>query len=241
MSRYKIADLVFEMNTVYDYSHTYCKDYYYNGEKPTQFIITTTQEDILAERQKSQVDAPDAYLESLALFRKFCDNALEISNTIVFHSSALMVDGEAFLFTAPSGTGKSTHANNWRKLLGEKVTMINDDKPLVRFVDGAFYVYGSPWQGKHDLGNNCRAKIKAICKLEQAKENKIAPCAVNEMLLTVLNQTVRPSDLSKMDKTLKIIERLLNEVKLYKLGCNTELQAAEVSYNAMRKGGKNED
>ncbi|MBQ8427284.1 MAG: hypothetical protein IJX16_05955 [Clostridia bacterium] len=146
-----------------------------------------------------------------------------------------MVDGNAYLFTAPSGTGKSTHTRLWRELLGDKAVMINDDKPIIRYVDGEFYVYGTPWNGKHRLDTNTRAKVKAICQIYQAKENEIKKISPPEMLLTVLNQTIRPNDAETYDKLLDLIDKLLRKVELYKLGCNISIDAAKLAYETMSK------
>ncbi len=237
MYRYKIADVVFDAKTIYRYTVELCKSYRYDGEEEPELTIEMTTADIDKESENAP-DFPAPYLECLALFRKLCDYVLGNSQGIIFHSSAIMVDGEAYLFTAPSGTGKSTHARLWREMLGDRAVMINDDKPIVRYVDGAFYVYGTPWNGKHRLDTNTRAKIKAICKIYQAKENVIEKAEPSEMLITVLNQTVRPSEEEKMDKLLAILDKMLTTVDLYKLGCNISREAAELSFNTMSKGEK---
>ncbi len=232
MIKYKIADLVFEAQFIYAYTPKLCKNYEYNGDEPSSFTAVMTNEDILAEKRLAP-DFHEAYLESLALFRKLCDYALANANGIIFHSSAIMVDGNAYLFTAPSGTGKSTHAKLWRDMLGDRAVMVNDDKPIIRYVDGDFYVYGTPWNGKHHLDTNCRAKIKAICNIYQAKENRIEKISAGEMLMVILNQTLRPTELDKMDKLLELIENLLRSVDLYRLGCDISKEAAELSYKTM--------
>ena len=80
------------------------------------------------------------------------------------------MDGEAYIFTAVSGTGKSTHAMLWREVFGERVRMINDDKPLIRITpEGKAVVYGTPWDGKHHLSKNSAFPLKAICWLTRAK------------------------------------------------------------------------
>ena len=240
MPRYKIADIVFKANLIYSYTERVCKSYEYDGDEADAFVATITEEDVAAERALAE-NFPDPYLESLALFRKLCDYALSKASGIIFHSSAIMVDGEAYLFTAPSGTGKSTHARLWREMLGERAVMINDDKPIIRYVDGAFYVYGTPWNGKHRLDTNTRAKIKAICSIYQSKENVIRPATTAEMLITVLNQTIRPKELEQMDKLLVLVDKMLNTVELYRLGCNISSEAAELSFKTMSGGNKNED
>lgn len=235
MHRYKIADVVFDAELIYKYTPALCKNYEYSGEEQPVFTAIMTQDDIAYEKALAP-EFPEAYLESLALFRKLCDYTLSEVDGIIFHSSAIMVDNEAYLFTAPSGTGKSTHTRLWRELLGDRAVMINDDKPIIRYIDGDFYVYGTPWNGKHRLDTNARAKIKAICKIYQAKENTITKADSTEMLLTILNQTIRPTELDKMDKLLNIIDKMLTSVKLYSLGCNISREAAELSYNVMSKG-----
>ena len=141
MQRYKIADIVFDVKLMYGYTAKLCENYIYSGQEQPCFTAIMTQQDIDAEKKGAE-QFPDFYLESLALYRKLCDYALLNADAIVFHSSAIMVDNEAYLFTAQSGTGKSTHARLWREMLGDRAVMINDDKPIIRYVDGDFYVYG---------------------------------------------------------------------------------------------------
>ena len=232
---YKIADIVFEATLQYKYVIEVLKDYLYDGPETPELTIEITDEDILHEKSLDTIyqNLPDAYYASLAVFRKICDYGLKYKQAIVFHSSAISVDGDAYLFTAPSGTGKSTHARLWRELLGNRAVMVNDDKPIIRYVDGDFYVYGTPWNGKHHLGSNIKAKIKAICLISQAKENKIEKISTTQMLFTILNQTIRPSEVEVMDNLLALTEKLLTKVKLYKLECNVSLDAAKLSYQTM--------
>lgn len=237
MPRYKIADVVFSVDCVYDYTKLLCRDYEYSGDEKDAFSIKVEQKDILAEK-KNLPDYPDFFVESVFVYRKLCEYVLGSANGLIFHCSAIMVDGKAYVFTAPSGTGKSTHARLWRELLGDKAVMINDDKPIIRFIDGEFYVYGTPWMGKHNLGANVRAKLKAICKIRQEKENVIQKISPAEMLIMILNQTLRPEKVESMDKLLGLIEQMLAKTNLYSLGCNISLDAAKLSYSAMVEGEK---
>ncbi len=234
MPRYKVAEVIFDAEHNYDYTANLCKNYIYTGEEPAEFTAVVTIDDIKMEKAQSPT-FPEYYLESLALFRKLCHYTLEHKQGIIFHCSAIMVDGNAYLFTAPSGTGKSTHTRLWRELLGDGAVIINDDKPIIRYIDGEFYVYGTPWNGKHHLDNNVKAKIKAVCEIYQAKDNVIKPVNASDMLLTVLNQTIRPSEETAYDKLLDLIEKLLTKVSLYKLGCNVSLEAAQLSFKTMSK------
>ena len=234
MPIYKVADVVFDLKPVYKYTVKMCEKYLYSGEDKPEFTAVMTESDIAAERLQPGAETfPDYYIESLAVFRKLCDYTLSFRQGIIFHSSAIAVDGKAYLFTAPSGTGKSTHAQLWREMLGERAVMINDDKPIIRFIDGDFYVYGTPWNGKHHLDTNARAKIAAICEIRQGRENKIRRISPQEMLTVVFNQTIRPTELDKMNNLLSILDKLLTTVPLYRLECNISREAAETSYSAM--------
>ena len=235
MFRYKIADVVFDAELLYGYTAKLCTNYLYDGDESPKFTAIMTKEDVAKEKALAP-EFPEPYLESLALFRKLCDYTLSNADGIIFHSSAIMVDGEAYLFTVPSGTGKSTHTRLWREMLGDRAVMVNDDKPIIRYIDGEFYVYGTPWNGKHRLDTNCRAKIKAICKIYQAKENVIKKISTTEMLFTILNQTIRPTEIEQMDKLLGLIDKMLKKVGLYSLGCNISREAAELSFGTMSKG-----
>lgn len=239
MPKYKIADIVFSAQLLYDFTRKMCKSYEYDGARSIEFEVIMTEKDIEQEMAITGGNSKP-YSESLALYRKLCDYALKNADGIVFHSSAVMVDGNAYLFTAPSGTGKSTHAKLWREMLGDRAVMINDDKPMVRYVDGAFYAYGTPWSGKHRIDNDCKAKIKAICLIRQAKENSIRKASTNEALVAILNQTIRPSEQADMDKLLFILGEMLKSVDLYVLQCNVSKEAAELSYKIM-SGDKNEN
>lgn len=234
MPRYKIADVVFDAEYKYKYTAKLCEKYLYSGDEKPEFTAKVEKKDIDAEKVTDGAENfPDYYFESLALFRKLCDYVLTNKNGIIFHSSAVAVDGKAYLFTAPSGTGKSTHAKLWKETFGDKVVYINDDKPIIRWIDGDFYVYGTPWNGKHRLGTNTRVKVEAICEIRQGKTNKIRALSPQEMLFVVLNQTIRPTEADKFDKLVQILDKLLTKVRLYRLECDISEEAARTSYDAM--------
>ena len=237
---YRIAGKSIGIDSQYPLVHEQCG--VYRVCEPSDFCVSITQADIDFEREKSaredEVEGipvrqfSDAYLETLAVYRKIAEKMPEY-DTFLFHGSAITVDGEAFLFTAKSGTGKSTHARLWRELLGEGVVMVNDDKPLIRGrEDGTSIVYGTPWDGKHRLSTNIGVPLKAVCILERSKENSIREITKAEALPMLIQQAYRPADILNMKKTLALIERW--NLKLYRLCCNMDISAAELSYNTMR-------
>ncbi len=236
MPKYKIADTVFNADNLHSYSLDLCKDYLYDGEEEPEFGVTITEKDLQEEEKiAGDVKFSKSYLESLSLFRKLCDYLILHKEGTVFHCSAVKVGNLAYLFTAPSGTGKSTHARLWRETFGDKVVMINDDKPIIRCIDGEFFVYGTPWNGKHRLSNNIKVKIGAICELKRGEKNSIEKVPAKDMLITVMKQTLRPSEERMSDKMFSLLNKLLNSVEFYRLYCNISKEAAITSYNAMVK------
>ena len=147
-----------------------------------------------------------------------------------------MVDGEAVMFLAPSGTGKSTHTRLWRQVYGDRVTMINDDKPLVSVTtdDSEVHVnvYGTPWCGKHGIENNISAPVKALFLLKRNETNVVRKLTMHEAFPYVLNQTYRPDNAELMRKTIILSSTMAENVGLFELGCNMQEEAAHVAYRA---------
>ena len=151
----------------------------------------------------------------------------------MLHSSAVEIDGRAYLFSAPSGTGKSTHTEQWLKLFGERARIINDDKPAICIVDGNILAYGTPWSGKSDLNINVGVPLQGICMLERSPENFIQPLPADKAVFGILNQTVRPPDESGMDRLLTLVDEVVSRVPVWRMGCNISIAAAHTAYDAM--------
>ena len=219
-------------------------------ESPVYFTIVTTQSDIDFEREKSAREDTkegipirhfsDAYLETLAVYRKIADHLLSC-DTLLFHGSVIAVDGEGYLFTAKSGTGKSTHTRLWREYFGERAVMVNDDKPLLHITDSGVTAYGTPWDGKHRLSTNTAVPLKGICILARDTTNHIEPVEPHAVYPLIVQQTNRSLSADGMKQTLSLIDRMLNVVPVYRLGCNMDIEAARVAYEGMNRLKKQEE
>lgn len=241
---YRIAGQNIEIKSIHDEVHRLCADYL-APEAEADFSVQTTQADIDYEREKSAREDraqgvsirpfPDPYLETLAVYRKIAEQ-MPAHDTILFHGSCVAVDGEAYLFTAKSGTGKSTHTRLWRSLLEERAVMVNDDKPLIRVADAAAEIFGTPWDGKHRLSSNLVVPLKAICILKRGRVNRIRPVSASEAYPVLLQQVYRPRGGSELKRTLELIDKLSGSVRLWQLECNMEIEAAQVAYEAMSGG-----
>ena len=228
-------------SVIYESTLEYCKGYLAT-DGDIDFTVEMTEEDIQREREIHLTEGgftneslPSDYLEPLALYRKML--ALLIPHSfMMFHGSAIAVDGECFIFTALSGTGKSTHTRLWREYFGDRAVMVNDDKPIISVTEKGTFVHGTPWNGKHNLGSNITVPLKAVCILERAEDNSIASITKREAFPMLYQQTYKPKDPVLLYKTINLIERLADGVGLYRLGCNMDISAAKVSYEGMKKG-----
>lgn len=261
----RLAGQYFTIYPVCDYIREYCRDYIVadvkrgtvteSGEAcatelPVYFTVATTQSDIDFEREKSAREDikegipirhfSDAYLETLAVYRKIADHLLSC-DTLLFHGSVIDVDGEGYLFTAKSGTGKSTHTRLWREYFGERAVMVNDDKPLLHITDSGVTAYGTPWDGKHRLSTNTAVPLKGICVLTRDITNHIEQAESHAVYPLIVQQTNRSLSADGMKQTLSLIDRMLNVVPVYRLGCNMNIEAARVAYEGMNRLNEQEE
>ncbi len=217
----------------------------YVTDRPPLFSIAPTRGDL--ERMQADFDRmdeaegrrkrprPDVQLENNAIHALLSEKMAEHS-VLLMHGSALCMDGEAYIFTAPSGTGKSTHARLWREVFGERVWMINDDKPMLRIGEDGTTVFGTPWNGKHRLGRNAGAPLKAIVRLGRDEKNHIEPLDKADAFLLLLRQAYSSSDPAVTARILAMEKRLLDTAAFYTLGCNREPDAARVAWEGMNRG-----
>ena len=180
----------------------------------------------------------EPFLERATVQRKVADYLLS-RDTVMLHGSTVAVDGKAYLFTAPCKTGKSTHTRLWREVFGERAVMVNDDKPLLRMIDGTVYVCGTPWNGKHGLGTKMMVPLKGLCILNRAKENSIRPVQLPEVLPLLMQQSFRPRNPASVHLVLDLLSKLSASTGLYSLGCNMDPEAAVVAYQGMNRKDEN--
>ena len=232
MFKVKIADFVIEIDNKYDFVKNQCREYEVSGET-CDFAVSCTYEEIEAERALSpENNFSDGYLESICLYRHIC---LELPkrDALIFHSAIIEVDKTAYAFAARSGTGKSTHISLWGKHLGNRVKVINGDKPIIRFNGSEFIAYGTPWCGKEGWGENTSAPLKSICFIERSEKNKIEKLDKPEAASRLMRQLLMPADEQKAVKTLDLADKMLKTLDTWLLYCNISEEAAKIAYESM--------
>ena len=239
MFKIKVAGFIIEIDNKYDFIRNQCKKYIYEGEG-CDFNVSCTEEQMAEDRKLlSEEEYSDGYIESVCMYRCLCLQLPE-RDSFVMHAAVIGVGDKAYAFTAKSGTGKSTHIRPWKKLLGDKVYAVNGDKPILRFIDGKLIAYGTPWWGKENWNNNIGVELDSLCFLERAEKNSIEVYPQEAAAPKIMKQILIPKDTLGAIKTLELVDKMLKCTKLWKLGCNISVEAAEVAYGAMC-GGKNEN
>ena len=233
--RMKLAGIAFEVNCSYYSTKEYCASYF--TEDAPLFVLNITQEDIEHEHSLLDYPASAPYAEQLAVYRAICEK-LCAYDIFLLHGSAIAVDGETYIFIAPSGTGKSTHTALWRKALQGQhdIVMVNDDKPLIQVTKNGVFACGTPWSGTYGLNTDVSLPVKAICVLHRDTENHIEPLAKDKAFLELYQRVYLPHHTEGMQRVLALLNQTMRMVRFWSLGCNITVEAALTAYHAMKKG-----
>ena len=228
----KIANTVIKINAFYMSTLRYCKDFL--CEEKEEYEITLTQEDL--EKERTYNDKGDVYVneEISATYRKIADLLIE-KDILVFHGSSFIVDNKGYIVTARSGTGKSTHVGLLKELLGDKLTYINDDKPLIDVKNGCI-IYSSPWNGKERRGNNISSPLCSVLFLNRGIKNTYKKVIdKSEIYIQLLSQIYLPLEKTKREKALQNIDIIRDKINFYIINVNTDISSAEMSYERIIK------
>lgn len=244
---YKFVGFPVLIDSIYDYVHNQCSDYVYETAEPV-ITIKTTQKDIDDEKKKASVNdiieksaaenMTDEHFESLAIYRKFCD-IISQQNCLLIHGCAVSAYGRAYLFTADSGVGKSTHARLWLKRFGNRAEIINGNNPILKIENNEVFVYGTPWCGREGLNKNKCIPLSAICILKRDKKNHIREISISDGYADILRQCYTSQTANQLSATISNLNLILSIVNIYSLGCNMEPSAAVVAYEGMKNKTKN--
>ncbi len=240
MRVYRIAEQNIGIESMYEQVQTLFSDYLVGGDP--DFIVKTVPADIEHEKEMAAREDKlenrsirswnEEYLEELAVYRKIAE-IMPFYNTVLLHGSAVAVDGEGYLFSAASGTGKSTHAKLWQELLRDRFTYVNDDKPLIRITSEDVTVFGTPYDGKHHRSANISVTLKAICVLKRGERNTIRKLEKREAFPNLMQQVYFPQDRDSLQKTIVLLHRLIEQIPVYELSCNMNKEAAQVAFEGM--------
>jgi len=230
MNTFKIADLNLNMKVSGSLLKRQSSQYITEKSKFTDITINIC-EDFLKAKQSENSHLTFDECEYIWTGSEFYHKLLDFDG-FMLHSSAVAIDNAAYLFSAKSGTGKSTHTALWQKYFGnDRAIIVNDDKPAIRFDGNRFNVYGTPWSGKTDKNKNIKVPLKSIVFIERSHTNWINQIDNKNAIKMILDQTVRPKKIENIDKLFSLIDELLKSVPVYKLGCNISEDAVRLVYD----------
>ena len=233
---YRIAGIVVNMDT-WGMAESHARPYQIEyTDKPDMIVLGSNA----PSEGNAFVHFSESFCEYSSTAISFYNKLLKF-DALLLHSSAVIMDGKAYLFTADAGTGKSTHTSLYRRVYGDdRARILNDDKPVVRLENGEFVAYGTPWSGKTDMNLNLRVPIGGICLLRRGEKNEIRKMKPREALFALLGQTIRPNDPKMMSKLLELLNGLLAQTNVWEMHCTMDPEAAIVSYETM-SGIRKED
>lgn len=240
MKQFKISitDKIIEVESIHARPYAICRSFFCDGSP--DFKISMTQRDIDQTRKRhaqiygDNTEPWDGFMETTALLNKVSEHLIDY-NTLLLHGAAISINKNAIIFTAPSGTGKTTHIMKWLSNVPE-VVVINGDKPFISFNNYGEYplVYGSPWAGKENLYVNDSAPLKAIVLLERSEDNHIERISFSDAFLFLLQQVYKTDNAGRMRKTLSLLKRLDGSVDLWLFKCNNfKDDCFETAYNSI--------
>lgn len=229
MLTYKIADVTVGMDIKYDRLKRQAEPYLFKTSSP-DFVLSVPEKATQKAKERFK-GLGDGEIEYLLMGALFYDKLLEFDG-LMLHASAVAVGNTAYLFSADSGVGKSTHTSLWTEYIKDAV-IVNDDKPAIRCINGNLYVYGTPFSGKHDKSINKRFLLGGICFLNRGEENFIEEMNISSALPLFLKQSAGMITEDRVSLRLSVTDKILSGAKLYEMKCNADISAAKMAYEKM--------
>ena len=197
--------------TFYDFVNgVYCARVYYDNESRQAQVM------VYDVRNKYGVD--DSVVLYNVLERVF-RLALVFNGGFVIHASSIIHDGFGLAFSAESGTGKSTHTGLWLSTY-PGTYILNDDAPALRYHDGQWRIYGTPWAGTTGINVNASAPLKAVVFLERGEDNKIRTCSALEGIKRLFEAIIHPVSDEMVNIVLSNVSGFITSSSMCVLNCN---------------------
>jgi len=248
MFQIEVAGLAIHIENRFENVRHLCHGYITRAEQRADIVVSVSDEEIKKEQEKEPGTVHnDGYTESVIVYEKI-SNALAAFDAFVMHSAVVEVNGKAYAFAAESGMGKTTHIRYWKEVLGDRVKVINGDKPIFRFIskidylltdskpssgmsdnEKTLYAFGTPWCGKEGWQENTYAPLKALCLLERGEKNEIFPEDPFVYLGELMKHFHLPGEgLVYMPKLIGLIDCMISTIPVYRLRCTNDRSAAEM-------------
>ncbi|MCD7822995.1 MAG: hypothetical protein LUG86_03100 [Oscillospiraceae bacterium] len=231
----EFSGLTIEIKTRYEYMRWFCRNYLSETKTPDFSIYA--EDSKLAELREYNPEMRDEYLERDALY-SVLSSKLPYYDRVIIHGACISYKGRGYLFTAASGTGKSTHISLWKRYLGDDVGIVNGDKPIFHIKpDGSITAYDTPWCGKESWNRKHSAEMAGICFIrrleEEGGENRIRPVDPDEAIALMLRQMFHPYYEEATGLMLELFGEIISRLPMYLLECDISEEAVRTSFEAL--------
>ena len=216
----RIAGLTIRIHARLALTERFFADYIVHEEIEPDFCIYLP-EGFIGDETEEELELHRALARQLSLFDR-----------LLMHGAAIEYGGNGYLFIAPSGTGKSTHIRLWRRTLGERVGIVNGDKPILHVDQKEILVCGTPWAGKEGWQRNVSVPLKGICLVKRGK-NAIRRVEFTAYAEEVLRQVYIPEDGDLRIRTIDLLGQVLTHVPLYELSCDMTEEAVQIAFEGL--------
>lgn len=143
------------------------------------------------------------------------------------HSASNYYQEKAWLYSASSGTGKTTHVKLWEKLYA--VPVLNGDLNLLGMENDEVFVYGIPWCGTSGVYTTKKYPLGGIILLKRGTENRVCKLPQDERQLYTAQRMISPAWTEKqVDDSLLFAEKLSDRIPIRQLYCTQEPSASAV-------------
>ncbi len=239
----EFAKMNIEINCEYDYTRRFCRDYITDGNP--DFSVKVKSSDIDEEIEASPYNPSRGYAECICAYREIAKQ-LPFYKSFVFHGVVISYNNNGYLFTAPSGTGKTTHIMLWKKYV-EGMEIVNGDKPIITVDGDRVTAFATPYAGKEGFQNHSQTDVKAMCIIKRGTENRITKVKAGDCLSDIVKQIYIPPETEAVMNSLELLDNMLKNIDVYVLECDISEEAVRCSFEAMTgekyvsKGEGNED
>ncbi len=249
--RVGLAGKCIEVECMYKETYRAYRDYADQKSEPDAYIKISYNDILETKRILSQDRIPNisveedniaitydtGHLEPLALQRKISD-IMPSFNTYLMHGSVVAKDDYAYMFTAPSGTGKTTRTRLWLEEYPGSFVVCGD-KPLIEIKENEAVAYGTPWGGKEGWNTNTKAPLKAIFLLERAddtQENTVEEIDIGKAFPFLIRQIYCPTDSVSIKKLITLFRALDGKTKIFRFRSTPTREAVRLAFETVEKG-----
>ena len=214
----RIANKKILIQSLYSSVYHLCKDYFDDTSDKPDMEIHISEDMVTMEANKiEQYQGEKSSLGAVEglLVHRIIAEALLDHDTVLLHGAVVAFDNKSYLFTGPSGTGKTTHVQKWLDNV-DNAFVVNGDKPLIIIGEKEAYACGTPWCGKEHYGKNAIVPLRSIVFMERSNDNRIEPATFKSVFPLLLQQTYHVDNADKMRKTLALLSKLKDQVSFYR-------------------------